>query len=146
MNAALAIAARIFGPVAGFVLKHWSWFAMAGLVIALQLQGSQLKSVKKDRDQWRATAGAYLDFAHGWEGSYREDKRLRGLEGRQATAALGEAEAACNARVTAARSSAAAIHSIITQEPTYGPDRCPLRQLVDPHRMLDAFGLQAPAH
>lgn len=99
------------------------------------------KPAEADRDRWRATAATYLHSARAWEASYREDARLRGLEGAEAVSALNASSKACDARVATARKSSVAIQSIITREPAYDQAHCPIRRGVGVDRLRLATGL-----
>ncbi|MGZ3272433.1 MAG: hypothetical protein ACXU82_03760 [Caulobacteraceae bacterium] len=143
MSAFFAAASEFAGKIFAFMLRHWTWFAMAGLAAALWFAHHDLANTRADRDRWRTTAAQDLAWAKGWEDSFRKSDHLRGEERSQATDAIGEAEKICNARVAAARASAEAIQSITTQEPQYDQSHCPIRESVPAGRLRDALGLQA---
>lgn len=121
------------------------------LALTLAISGIYLTGVSAgrakvaaDRDAWRTTALSYLASAKAWEKSFRAAERLRGIEHDKAVSATGQAAKACDARVAAARRSAAAIQSIVTKEVRYDESRCPVRAVVGAGELRDALGL-APA-
>ena len=124
-------------------------YGALGAVLLLLLVGlanlhGQVGRLTTDRDNWRSSAGDYLKAAGAWEASYRDDAGKRAKEGRDAITATNEAAKACDARLAAARRSAAAIQSIITKEPVYDQAHCPVRRPVGFDLLRDATGA-APA-
>jgi len=120
----------------------------AGLDRTLPVIGANaaIARVSADRDAWRASSVAWRQaqadtrlLAVAWAGSFREAKALRIAERVTAIGAVDAAARSCDARVSAARRSAAAIHSLVTQEVPRDPQGCPVRQLLDPRRMRDAL-------
>lgn len=99
--------------------------------------------ITPDRDAWRTTARSYLASAKAWEASYRASQRVRGIERGAAIDAVTKAGQACDARVSAARRSAAAIQSIVAKEVRYDESRCPVRAVVGSGELRDALGLAA---
>ena len=95
------------------------------------------------RDAWRSTARSYLASAKAWEKSFRSSEGRREQERIRAEGAVSAAASACDARVTAARRSAAAIQSIVTKEVRYDESRCPIRAVVRAGELRDALGLAA---
>lgn len=117
-------------------LKTLLALAGAGAVIAALLY---VMGLSADRDRWRVAAGDWKGHAVAWERHARGVAKLRREEGRQAVNAIQEAGRACDARVAGARKSASAIRTIITREPTYDQNHCPVRERVDPGLLRDAL-------
>lgn len=120
--------------------------AVVLVILLLGLAGArvEISTLSKDRDRWRVSAGEYLKAAGAWEASYRTASDRRAQEGRDAIAATNLAAQACDARVAAARRSAGAIQTIITKDPVYDQDHCPVRRSVGFDLLRDAAGA-APA-
>ena len=143
IGAALALFRALNGP---------RWAAVAGVLLALILAvggvymagvSAGRAAVSADRDAWRATARGYLASAKEWEASFRASERYRGDERAAAGRAVNASEKACDARVSVARRSAAAIQSIVTKEVRYDESHCPVRAVVSSGELRDALGLIA---
>lgn len=75
----------------------------------------------------------------GWAASFRSAETLRAGETASARAAAASMLQQCDARIAEARRSARVIERIVTKEPTYDENRCPVRELVDPGLVRDAL-------
>lgn len=125
------IAVAVAGALAWQFLPVWGAGARLGAVQA------DLAAMTTSRDDWRRSAGE-------WEASFRSAEATRVREQGVAQAAANNLIQQCAARVEEARRSARVIERIVTREPTYDENRCPVRELVDPGQLRDALG-PAPA-
>lgn len=125
------ILAAAVGALAYHFLPAW------GAGARLDALEARRAAIERERDDWRTAAG-------GWESSFRsaEDARLR--EQGVAQAAANSLIEQCGARVEEARRSARVIERIVTREPTYDENRCPVRELVDPGSLRDALSPAGP--
>lgn len=104
---------------------------------------AQIERVKADRDSWKAASVSWERAASGWKASFRQAEALRDQEADQARTAITEAANACDARISKARQSAAAIAALVTQEPKRDPNGCAVRALLHPDQLrlaLDPAG------
>lgn len=128
----------------------------AGAAIALGFAGAETYEHKvpwglaHKRDAAVAERDKARLDAHDWSArfaaeqqAFRDSERLRTDDQAQARHAVEAEATACDVRVAAARRSALAIHALVTKEPTYDADRCPVRSLLDPVQLRDS--LQGPA-
>lgn len=119
-----------------------TWLALAGvaaIIAAVLGVRAYIGFLEHDRDAWRATAGQAQGQWAAWEGRAGESERRRTREASTASRAAREAAKACDARVTAARRSAAAISTITRKEPTLDQSGRPVRELVPVGRLRDAL-------
>jgi len=112
--------------------------ALAGIGLALILayagmQTLRLHHAKADL----AAARAQLTTA---KASFAASESLRGQEHAQATQAVAAAEAACQARIAAARRSAVVIRNLVEKPVATDPNtHCPLRALIGAVELRDAL-------
>ncbi|WP_312144268.1 hypothetical protein [Brevundimonas sp.] len=88
---------------------------------------------------WKAQADEQARQARNWRASYTASETLRKQETTDAIDAVASEIERCAARVTEARQSARIIERIVTKEPTYDQNRCPVRELVDPDQLRQAL-------
>jgi hypothetical protein len=130
----LAIA-KLFAPwalVAALGALLWTWTPMIG-------PAARHGRVSAERDAWRMASEGQERAARGWKASFIAAETLRAGEAATARAASASQIQQCAARVAEARASARAIETIVTREPTYDQNRCPVRELVDPGQLRDAL-------
>lgn len=70
----------------GFVGKHWSWFAMAGLVIALGIDHARLNHAKADQLDRRSCVAHQPCKPLKWQAEAKADERTIEEQGRQLAA------------------------------------------------------------
>lgn len=99
--------------------------------------------LEAERDDWKSAAEDYRHAAERWHAARDESEAMRALETSVAQSAAASLIEQCGARVAEARRSARAIETLVTQEPTYDENRCPVRRLADPGQLRDALGLPA---
>lgn len=100
---------------------------------------ARIHHFKGERDQARKSLAEWRAYGHAEKAAFDESERLRGAERKTAEAALQQAQTECAARVARARKSALAIKGIITREPRYDANRCPVRELVSAGELRDAL-------
>lgn len=110
------------------------------LLASVWIQTKNLDRMTVDRDNWRRTAAEGFGYAKAWHNSFDDSERIRGMERRNAITATNEAGLACQARVDAARASAQKIETLVTKEPVYDAQHCPVRTLLDARSLRDATG------
>lgn len=120
----------ILAAVAGAALYHFlpAWGVRA-----------QVTALEADVATWSKSSADWQRAAGGWESSFRASEAARGRERSTAQAAANSLIEQCGARVEEARRSARVIERIVTREPTYDANRCPVRELVDPGSLRDAL-------
>lgn len=133
------------GALLRFLRPFWPWILCAFLGAFLgyhaPIVGHRAQIVKAEALalQWEQTAGRYKTTAENWKKAFDKSEGLR----RQETGAVDSdfriARAQCDAEISAARSSARVIERIVTKAPTYDPNRCPVRELVDPGQLREAL-------
>lgn len=106
-------------------------------VQTVRLAGAEKQVVTVTRE--RTAARADRD---AWKAAYGRSEALRARETAGARTAVSEAEAACVARVEAARTSARAIREIVAEKVKTDAKGCPVRGVVGADRLRDAL---APA-
>lgn len=138
----IAKGSSLLSVVGNLLMKPYVLLALAiiGLLAAVWIEAKSLDRMTADRDNWRRSSAEGFAYAKAWEKSYREDKRLRGVERSDAIKATNEAGKACQARVDAARASAAKIEALVTKEPKYDAQHCPVRVLLDSRSLSNATG------
>jgi hypothetical protein len=113
-------------------IRYWWAIAIAGLIALLALQSGRLDSAKASLYASRANSRA-------WEASVRQSEAMRLKDQNAAARAVSEADAQCDARVSAARKSASAIQTIVKTETRYDASGCPVRERVPDGLLLDAL-------
>ena len=86
-----------------------------------------------------SAAKAWEGHARGWMASFHAAEAIRRDESANSRMATDQLVAQCDARVAEARRSARVIERIVTKEPTYDENRCPVRSLVDPGELRRAL-------
>lgn len=125
----------ILAAVAGALI--WQFLPAWGAGTRLAAVQGDLAAMTTSRNDWRTSAGR-------WEASFRSAEATRVREQGVAQAAANSLIQQCAARVEEARRSARVIERIVTKEPTYDADRCPVRELIDPGQLRDALGPTPP--
>lgn len=100
---------------------------------------AQLTRASTEIGAWKAQSAEWERAARGWRSSFNASEILRRQETAEALEAVVAETERCAARVTEARQSARVIERIVTQEPTYDENRCPVRRLVDPDELRRAL-------
>lgn len=101
--------------------------------------GAQIVRAELEADTWKQSAADWQKASNGWESSFRSSEALRKREQDRAVDAVDLERTACTALVNEARRSAVVIEKIVTKEPTYDANRCPVRELVDPDSLREAL-------
>lgn len=145
----LHMAAKVTLPALGGLLRFLRPFApwiAAGLCGALIVWflpvvgfGAQIVRAELEADTWKQSAADWQKASNGWESSFRSSEALRKREQDRAVDAVDLERTACTALVNEARRSAVVIEKIVTKEPTYDANRCPVRELVDPDSLREAL-------
>lgn len=111
---------------------------LALLVVAMAVQSLRLDHAKHDLTAARASLATEAASLKASEG-------LRAAEYRKATAAAGDAETACSARVETALKTGAAIKKIVSKPYATDPtSHCPVRALLGAGELRDAFQPAGP--
>lgn len=130
----------------GLSLAPWALAAVLGAVLWTFTPwiGPAARYARLDdrHDVAVEAARRWEGYARGWMTSFHAAEAIRQHERADARQAVDQLSAQCDARVETARRSAVRIEHIVTKEPTYDPNRCPVRSLVDPGQLRDAL---APA-
>lgn len=125
---------RIFAALA-----PWAAAIAAGVLLGhcapVVGANARIDRVAADRDAWKVTAGKFETAALSWKAARNASEFLRAKEADTASAAANSLIEQCAARVAEARASARTIERIVTREPTYDQNRCPVRELVDPDQL-----------
>ena len=111
-------------------LRYWWAIAISALIALLALQTGRLDSAKASLKVSQAETARQKANSAAWEASYHQTQAMRLQDQETAVRAVSEADAQCDARVSAARKSSHAIQTIIQKVPTYDPNGCPARELV----------------
>lgn len=110
----------------------WNFLPVVGPTARLDRAEADISSWKLASDDWERSA-------RNWKASFTASETLRQRETIDAIEALTSEIERCAARVTEARQSARVIERIVTKEPTYDENRCPVRELVDPDQLRQAL-------
>lgn len=147
--AMLHMAAKAVLPGLGGLLRFLRPFApwiAAGVCGALVVWflpvvgfGAQIVRAELEADTWKQASLDWRKSSRGWESSFRSSEANRKKEQDRAVDAVDLERIACSALVNEARRSAVVIEKIVTKEPTYDANRCPVRELVDPDRLREAL-------
>lgn len=139
------VAFPALGGLLRFLRPFAPWIA-AGLCGALLVWflpvvgfGAQIVRAELEADTWKQSAEDWRKVARGWESSFRSSEAMRKSEQDRAVDAVDLERKACSALVNEARRSAVVIEKIVTKEPTYDANRCPVRELVDPDSLREAL-------
>ena len=116
--------------VLGAVL--WNFLPVVGPAARLDRAEAGISSWKLASDDWERSA-------RNWKASFTASETLRQHETTDAIEAVTSEIERCAVRVTEARQSARVIERIVTKEPTYDENRCPVRALVDPVQLRQAL-------
>ena len=145
----LHAAAKAIGPPLGSVFRFlrplapWIAAGVCGALLVWFLPvvgfGAQIVRAELKADTWEKSAGDWRKAARGWESSFRSSEANRTKEQDRAVDSVDLERKACTARIAEARRSARVIETIVTKEPTYDANRCPVRELVDPDRLREAL-------
>lgn len=135
----------VLGGLLRFLRPFVPWIA-AGVCGALLVWflpvvgfGAQIVRAELEADTWKQSSDEWRKAARGWESSFRSSEAVRKREQDRAVDAVDLERTTCAALVNEARRSAVVIEKIVTKEPTYDQDRCPVRELVDPDRLREAL-------
>lgn len=101
--------------------------------------GDRLHRAAQETASWKTEAGDQARLARNWKASFNASETLRKQETTDAIEAVASEIERCAARVTEARQSARVIERIVTKEPTYDQNRCPVRELVDAGQLRQAL-------
>lgn len=101
--------------------------------------GDRLHRAAQEAADWKSEAEDQARLARNWKASFTGSETLRKQETTDAIEAVASEIERCAARVTEARQSARVIERIVTKEPTYDANRCPVRELVDPDQLRQAL-------
>lgn len=121
------------------------WFAVAalGAVVWHNLPvvgpATRLDRAAADTASWKTASEDWERSSRNWKASFTGSETLRKQEADDAREAVASEIERCAARVTEARHSARVIEHIVTKEPTYDANRCPVRELVDPDQLRQAL-------
>ena len=142
-------AVKVVFPLLGRLLRllrplaPWILTAALGALVVWFLPvvgfGAQIVRAELEADTWKQAAADWRRSSNGWESSFRSSEATRKKEQGRAVEAVDIERRACNAEVAEARRSARVIEKIVTKEPTYDANRCPVRELVDPDRLREAL-------
>ena len=139
---AISIAGGIWRRVI-LPLAPWILVAVLGAVVWTYVPvigpRAEAARVVAQRDVALAAAKAWEGHARGWQASYHAAQGIRANEQENARQAASQAAASCLNQIERARASARVIERIVTREPTYDANRCPVRELVDPDQLRDAI-------
>ncbi len=121
----------------------WIAAAVMGAAIWHFLPGvgpaDRLQRAAQEAADWKRAAGDYERAARNWKAQFDASETLRKQETADAIEAVASEIDRCAARVAEARQSARVIERIVTKEPTYDENRCPVRSLVDPDELRRAL-------
>lgn len=141
-------ATAVLGFVGGLfrALRPYSPWLLVAFLGALAWQctpvvgaGAQLARAKADAESWAAQAQEAQAEAETHWLAWSASEAARGREWMAAEEAMAQAQVSCQAQVAEARRSARVIEKIVTKEPTYDANRCPVRELVDPRSLREAL-------
>lgn len=124
-------------------LAPWALAAVVGAILwtfaPVIGPAASYARLETDRDMRAAAAKAWEGHARGWMASFHAAEGIRRDERADSRMATDQLVAQCDARVAEARRSARVIERIVTKEPTYDENRCPVRSLVDPGELRRAL-------
>lgn len=141
MSALLSTAAIVARALARALVPFLPWIAAAvmGAAIWHFLPGvgpaDRLTRAAEETADWKRIAGEHERAARNWKAQFDASETLRKQETADAIEAVASEIDRCAARVAEARQSARVIERIVTKEPTYDENRCPVRSLVDPDEL-----------
>lgn len=121
------------------------WFAVAvlGAVVWHNLPvvgpAARLDRAAAETSSWKIASEDWERSSRNWKASFTASETLRKQETSDAIVSVASEIERCAARVTEARQSARVIERIVTKEPTYDANRCPVRELVDPDQLRQAL-------
>ena len=119
--------------------RYWWAIAISALIALLALQTGRLDSAKASLKVSQAETARQKANSRAWEASFWQSEGMRLKDQETAVRAVSEADAQCDARVSAARKSSYAIQTIIQKVPTYDQAGCPTRERVPDGLLLDAL-------
>ena len=145
LDRVVKVAFPALGRLLGLLRPAAPWIA-AGVCGALLVWflpvvgfGAQVVRAELEADTWKQSAEEWRKASRGWESSFRSAEAMRVAEQDRAVEAVDMERTACAALVAEARRSSRVIETIVTKEPTYDQDRCPVRELVDADRLREAL-------
>lgn len=145
MSALLTAAAVVVRSLGRALVPFLPWIAVAvmGAVVWHFMPGigpgDRLQRAAQETASWKSEAGDQAHLARNWKASFDASETLRKQETADAIEAVTSEIDRCTARVAEARQSARVIERIVTKEPTYDQNRCPVRELVDPDQLRQAL-------
>lgn len=116
----------------------WAIAAFVGVLGFAGVQTLRLKDAQAATASWENASNEWKAAATGWQSAFNLSEARRAAEQSTAAAAVDALDIQCAARVAEARRSTAAIQTLVTKAPTYDPNNCPVRALLDPGGLLDA--------
>jgi len=125
-----ALAPYALAAVVGALI--WTWTPLVG-------SHARYGRLEARHDLAVRSARAWEQHAQGWQASFRVAETIREGEQKASRAAVAQLADQCDARVSEARRSTRIIEHIVTKEPTYDENRCPVRSLVDPDQLRSAL-------
>lgn len=135
-----ASALGLLKGIGGFLLKHWTWFAVAGLALALWAANGALKHTRAELTAARAEIVTLNATVAGLRTSLAASEKNRAAEFAGAKAAVSEAALACDARVAEARRSQRVIRSIVEKPVPSDPGtHCPVPDRVSADELRNAL-------
>ncbi|MFC5370946.1 hypothetical protein ACFPIF_00165 [Brevundimonas faecalis] len=146
MIAAVALKGLALARTIGALLKPLLPWIAAAVVGALAWHflpaigpADRLDRAAQESAAWKREAIDALGVARNWKASFTASETLRNREAADARKAVASEIDRCAARVAEARQSARVIERIVTKEPAYDQNRCPVRSLVDPDQLRQAL-------
>nr|WP_313418507.1 hypothetical protein [Brevundimonas diminuta] len=145
MSALLTTAAVVARALGRALIPFLPWIATAvmGAAIWHFLPGvgpaDRLERAAQEAADWKRAAGDNERAARNWKAQFDASETLRRRETADAIEAVASEIDRCAARVAEARQSCRVIERIVTKEPTYDENRCPVRSLVDPDELRRAL-------
>lgn len=145
MSALLTTATVVVRSLGRALIPLLPWIAVAvmGAVVWHFMPsigpGDRLHRAAQETANWKSEAGDQARLARNWKASFDASETLRKHETADAIEAVTSEIDRCTARVAEARQSARVIERIVTKEPTYDENRCPVRSLVDPDELRRAL-------
>ena len=100
---------------------------------------ARIAQAQHTADGWRRNAEAWRSYGEGEARAFRQSETSRRQEQARAVAAMSDAEARCQARLSRTRASVRAIRDIVSKEPHRDQKGCPLRELVPAERLRHAI-------
>ena len=120
-------------------IRYWWAIAISALIALLAMQTGRLDSAKASLKLSQAETARQKANSAAWEASYHQTQAMRLKDQETAVRAVSEADAQCDARVSAARKSSHAIQTIIQKVPVYDQAGCPVRERVPVDSLRDAL-------